>query len=92
MVASAKAQHEVDKAQLAAVRAESKANFQENRGCNTFSWAKADAKRRWEDAHMSREAREGKARQEREAKIVAAESRIAAANERYEKAKGKDTP
>lgn len=37
---SAKAQHEVDKANLEAVKAESKANFEENRGSNTLKRAK----------------------------------------------------
>lgn len=44
MKASAKAQHEVDKAQLEAVRAESRATFEENRGRNTFARAKAESK------------------------------------------------
>ena len=35
MKASAKAQHEVDKAEFEAVKAESKANFEENRGSKT---------------------------------------------------------
>ena len=47
---SAKAQHEVDKANFAAAKAEAKANFEENRGSNTFKRAKAQAKQSWEDA------------------------------------------
>ena len=53
MKASAKAQHEVDKAEFQAAKAEAKANFEENRGRNTFAKAKADAKKNWDDAHMS---------------------------------------
>ncbi len=39
MAESAKAQHEVDKANFAAAKAESKANFEENRGRNSFARA-----------------------------------------------------
>ena len=53
MKESAKAQHEADKAEFEAVKAESRANFEENRGHNTFAKAKADAKKSWDDAHMS---------------------------------------
>ena len=50
---SAKAQAMVDKANLAAAKAEAKANFEENRGTNTLKKAKAMAKQSWDDAHMS---------------------------------------
>ena len=53
MKESAKAQHEVDKAEFQAAKAEAKANFEENRGRNTFKRAKASAKKTWDDAHMS---------------------------------------
>ena len=53
MKESAKSQHEVDKANFAAAKAESKANFEENRGTNTFRKAKALGKQSWDDAHMS---------------------------------------
>lgn len=53
MKESAKAQYQVDKANFEAVKAESKANFEENRGKNTFKKAKAMAKKNWDDAHMS---------------------------------------
>ena len=53
MKESAKAQHQVDKAEFEAAKAEAKANFEENRAHNTFAKAKADAKKSWEDAHMS---------------------------------------
>ena len=87
MAESAKAQHEVDKAQFEAVKAESKANFGENRGHNTFAKAKADAKKHWDDAHMSPAERTAKMQAEREAQIAAAKERTAAANARYEAAK-----
>ena len=53
MKESTKAQHEVDKANFAAAKAEAKANFEENRGRNTYARAKADARKNWDDAHMS---------------------------------------
>ena len=85
MKENAKAQHEVDKAQFEAVKAESKASFEENKFHNTY--AKADAKKRWDDAHMSPAERAAKMQQERDAQIAAAKERTAAANERYEAAK-----
>ena len=89
MKESAKAQHEVDKANLEAVKAESKANFEENRGHNTFAKAKADAKKSWDDAHMSPAERVAKAQEERDAQIAEAKARTEAANARYENAKKK---
>lgn len=86
---SAKAQHEVDKANFEAVKAEAKANFEENRGHNTFAKAKADAKKNWDDAHMSPSERTAKMNAEREEKIAEAKARTEAANERYEAAKKK---
>lgn len=87
MKESAKAQHEVDKANLEAVKAESRANFEENRGHNTFAKAKADAKKSWDDAHMSPAERAAKMQEERDAQIAAAKERTEAANARYEEAK-----
>lgn len=87
MKESAKAQHEVDKANLAATKAESKANFEENRGRNTLAKAKADAKKNWDEAHMSPEERTAKMQEERERQIAEANARTAAANARYEEAK-----
>lgn len=87
MKESAKAQHEVDKANFAAAKAEARANFEENRFHNTFKKAKADAKKSWDDAHMSPSERAAKAEEERQAQIKAAEDKIAAAHERYENAK-----
>jgi len=87
MKQSAKAQHEVDKAEFAAVKAESKANFEENRGRNTFAKAKADAKKSWDDAHMSPSERAAKEQEARDARIAEANERTAQANARYEEAK-----
>lgn len=87
MKESAKAQHEVDKANLEAVKAESRANFEENKGRNTFAKAKADAKKSWDDAHMSPAQRAAKMQQERDEQIAAAKQRTAEANERYNNAK-----
>ena len=84
---SAKAQHEVDKANLAAAKAEAKANFEENRGTNTFAKAKAQAKQSWDDAHMSPAERTAKTREEQKKQIEEANERIKAANERYDAAK-----
>ena len=89
MAASAKAQHEVDKAQFEAVKAESRANFEENKFHNTFAKAKADAKQSWDDAHMSPAQRAAKLQEEREAQIAAAQERTEAANARYEAARKK---
>ena len=89
MKESAKAQHAADKAEFEAVKAESRANFEENRGHNTFAKAKADAKKNWDDAHMSPSERAARAQEEREAQIAKANERIAAANARYDAAKKK---
>lgn len=89
MKENAKAQHEVDKANFEAVKAESKANFEENRGRNTFAKAKADAKKSWDDAHLSPYERAEKMRSEREAQINAANKRTAEADKRCEAAKKK---
>lgn len=89
MKESAKAQHQVDKANFEAAKAESKANFEENRGHNTFAKAKADAKKSWDDAHMSPAERTAKMQAERQTQIAAAKERTAAANERYDAAKKK---
>ncbi len=87
MKESAKAQHEVDKARLEAVKAESKANFEENRGHNTFAKARADAKKSWDDAHMSPSERAAKMQAEREEQIAAAKARTEEAQARFARAK-----
>lgn len=89
MKESAKAQHEVDKAEFAQVKAESKANFEENRGHNTFAKAKADAKKSWDDAHMSPAERAAKEQEVRDARIAEAKAKTAEANARYQAAKKK---
>ncbi|MBQ9131454.1 MAG: hypothetical protein IJX62_03140 [Clostridia bacterium] len=89
MKESAKAQHEVDKAEFQAVKAESKANFEENRGHNTYAKAKAMGKQSWDDAHMSPSERAAKEQEAREARIAEAKARTQAANTRYEAAKKK---
>ena len=83
MKESTKAQHEVDKANFAAAKAEAKANFEENRGHNTYAKAKADAKKSWDDAHMSPSQRATKMQEEREAQIAEANKREAEAEARY---------
>ncbi|MBQ8425416.1 MAG: hypothetical protein IJX17_05295 [Clostridia bacterium] len=87
MKESAKAQHEVDKANFQEVKAESKANFEENRGTNTWKKAKAQAKQSWDDAHMTPAERTAKTREEQKKQIEEANERIRLANERYEAAK-----
>lgn len=87
MKENAKAQHEVDKANFAAAKAEAKANFEENRGTNTLRKAKAQAKRSWDDAHMSPAERTAKVREEQKKQIEEANKRIKLANERFEQAK-----
>lgn len=82
MKASARAQHEVDKAQFCAVRAESRANFEENRGRNTFAKAKAAAKEAYDAARVRPVERETRMQEKREAQIAAATARIVAANAR----------
>ena len=89
MKESAKAQHELDKANFEAVKAESKANFEENRFHNSLARAKEQSKKSWEDAKMSPSERTKKMQEEREAKLKEAQERKAAAEERYEKAKKK---
>ena len=80
---NAKAQHAVDKANFNAVKAESRANFEENRGSNTLKRAKAQAKQSWNDAHMSPIERTEKIREEQKEQIEEANERILKANEKY---------
>ena len=87
MAEDAKAQAKVDKSNLEAVKAESRANFEENRFTNTYAKAKADAKKQWDDAHMTPAQRREKVRAEQEAQIKDAEERKAEAEARYEAAK-----
>ena len=87
MKESAKAQHELDKANFEAVKAESKANFEENRFHNSLARAKEQSKKSWEDAKMNPSERAEKMQEERETKLKEAQERKAAAEERYKKAK-----
>lgn len=87
MAESAKAQHQVDKANFAAAKAEAKANFEENRGTNTYRRAKAQAKQSWEDAKLSPSERQAKIREEQKCQIEEANARKAKAEERIRKAK-----
>ena len=83
----ARAQREVDKAEFAQKKAESKADFEENRGHNTFAKATRDAKKSWDDAHMSPAERAAKDQEARDARIAKAKEATEAANARYEAAK-----
>ena len=87
MKESAKAQHEVDKAEFQAAKAEAKANYEENKFHNTYAKAKADAKKTWDNAHMRPSQRAEKDQEIRNAKIAEANARTEKANERYEAAK-----
>lgn len=87
MKESTKAQHQVDKANFEAVKAESKANFEENRGSNTFKKAKEMGRQSWEDAKMSPAERQAKLQAERDEQIAEAKAKTEAANERYAAAK-----
>ncbi len=87
MKKSAKAQHEVDKANFAAAKSEAKANFEENRGSNTYAKAKADAKKNWDDAHMSPSERAAAEQKKRDEQIAEANKRKEEADARYEAAK-----
>ena len=89
MKESAKAQHELDKANFEAVKAESKVNFEENRFHNSLARAKEQSKKSWEDAKMNPSERTKKMQEKREAQIKEAQERKAAAEERYKKAKKK---
>lgn len=87
MKESAKSQHEVDKANFNAVKAESRANFEENRGHNTFAKAKADAKENWENAKMSQLQRQEQVKEEQAKQITLANARKEAAEKRLEELK-----
>ena len=87
MAENTKAQHEVDKANFAAAKAEAKANFEENRGTNTWRKAKAQAKQSWNDAKMSPSERTAKIREEQQKQIEEAKERRVLAEKRIEDAK-----
>lgn len=83
----AKAQHEVDKANLSAIKAETKATFEENRGKNSLKKAKKIAKTSWDNAHLSQQERIEKVREEQKEQIEVANQRIKSANDRIANAK-----
>lgn len=87
MKKNAKAQAEVDKANLEAVKAESRAYFEENRGTNTLKRAQEMAKQSWDDAHMTPAERTAKVREKQAEQIAQAKARTASANARYNAAK-----
>lgn len=84
---SAKAQHQVDKANLQAVKAESKACLEENRFKNSLKRAKEMGSQSWKDAKMSPAERQAKIKAEQEAQIADAKERTDKANKRIENAK-----
>lgn len=84
---SAKAQHAVDKANFEAVKAESRANFEENRFTNSLARAKAQGKKSWEEAKMSPAERQEKIREEQAKQIEEANARKLEAEERIAEAK-----
>lgn len=87
MKENAKSQHEVDKANFDAVKAESKANFEENRGHNTFVKAKKEAKDNWERAKQSPAERQAKIKEEQEKQIIEANNHKEAAEKKLEELK-----
>lgn len=84
MIESAKAEHSVDKANFEAIKAESKANFEENRGRNSFKKAKETAKASWDNAKLSPRERQELMQKERQD-----HQRKAEAETRYSTAKNK---
>ena len=87
MKENAKAQHEVDKANFAAAKAEAKANFEENRGSNTFKKAKENAKESWGYAKLTPAQKQELMRQNQKAEIEAARIREEDAKMRIAEAK-----
>jgi len=84
MKENAKVQHEVDKANFNAVKAESRANFEENRGSNTFKKAKELGTASWEAAKMSPAEKQEKLREEQKKQIEEANARREAAEKKLE--------
>lgn len=87
MKENAIAQHKVDKANLEAVKAESRANFEKNRGTNTLKRARESARENWENAKLSNSERQAKLREEQEKEIADANERKTEAEERIIKAR-----
>lgn len=80
------AQHQVDKANFEAAKAEAKANFEENRFTNSLKRAKENAKKSWDDAHMSPSERRERTRQEQAKQIEEAQKRTLDAKSRIAEA------
>lgn len=89
MKENAKLQHEVDKANFEAVKAESRANFEENKFSNSYARAKKGTKENFDKARMSSEERKKINKEKKEEEIIQANKRIDEANARYERAKSK---
>lgn len=89
MVEDARAQHQVDKANFQAVKAESKATFEENRFHNSLKRAKENSKKSWDDAHMSIKERKERINEQRQQAIKEANSRKLDAEQRIAQAKQK---
>lgn len=87
MKESAKAQHEVDKANFNATKMEAKAHFEEHRGTNTFKKAKEDAKASWDYARLSPSQKREKMLEEKNAELDEAQKRIDEAQKRIDEAK-----
>lgn len=86
---SAKLQYQVDKANFEAVKAESKANFEENKFINSYARAKKETKENFDKARMSCEERKKLDKEKKKEEIMQANKRIEEANARYERAKNK---
>lgn len=84
---NAKAQHEVDKANLEAVKAESKAQFEENRGTNTLKRAKENASASWAYAKMSTDEKIAMERQKQSIEVAEANVRKSEAEARMAEAR-----
>ncbi len=82
MKESAKAQHEVDKANFQAAKIEAKVQFEENRGSRTFQKAKEDARESWNNAKLSHSEQKMMHNQKLEEQKSKAESRKALADAR----------
>ena len=87
MKENTKAQHEVDKANFNAVKAESRANFEENRGRHTFAKAKAEAKETWESAKKSPKERQNEIKENQAKQIARANARKEMAEKKLEELK-----
>lgn len=88
MKQSAREQSKIDKANFEAEKANAKANFEENRGKNTFRKAKQNAHESWERAKLNPEEKERERSEKRARELEAANKRKSDAENRLLKAKG----